>query len=452
MFVCTLAHSLIITDDVEIHDMDKPIPLHQLRRSIQLLKKLLYRACCLDVARSDDDLLRSQSNHFGLSLLSASSRTMRDLYDRSSRRPLCVPKLWIVEDLLDKDIRRCKTASEYEALLTTPVLRVCPFLVSFKMRLKLFERIITTTRIEIQGEYSQNPFLPGLKPGIPVRIRRGRVLEDGLATLNKLGRNLRQRIAVQYVSESGAQETGVDVGGLFKEFWTDLSHIAFDPSYALFRVTEGKFVFGCHAVFVPRHQAHIWCVLAGAGNCLYPNPSSAAAHGSDHVVLFQFLGRILGKALFEGITIHPRFAHFFLSFLRGDYNFLHMLPDLSTLDATLYQNLMFLKNFDGDAEDLCLTFTVADDDFGKNKEVPLIPNGADIPVTNSNKQRYIGESNRLKRTFVGDSSSILSHASCRSSFRTRCKAPCGGQGKRAVRSLHSRTVGCNRSQLVTNLQ
>jgi hypothetical protein len=123
---------------------------------------------------------------------------------------------------------------------------------------------------------------------------------------------------------------------------------------------------------------------------MYPNPSSGAAHGADHRTLFEFLGRILGKALYEGITIHPQFAHFFLSFLRGEYNFLHMLPDLGTMDAQLYNNLMFLKTYDGDAEDLCLTFTVANDDFGGNREVNLIPNGADISVTNLNKQRYIG--------------------------------------------------------------
>ena len=127
-------------------------------------------------------------------------------------------------------------------------------------------------------------------------------------------------------------------------------------------------------------------------NCLYPNPSSYAAHGPDHIVLFEFLGRILGKALFEGITIHPQFAHFFLSFLRGDYNFLHQFSDLSTMDAQLYNNLMFLKTYEGDAEDLCLTFTVANDDFGDNTEIALIPNGAETPVTNSNKHRYIGKS------------------------------------------------------------
>lgn len=105
-------------------------------------------------------------------------------------------------------------------------------------------------------------------------------------------------------------------------------------------------------------------------------------------MLFEFLGRILGKALYEGITIQPQFAHLFLSFLRGDKEFLHLLTDLSTIDLQLYNNLMFLKNYDGDASDLCLTFTVANDDFGVN-EVPLLANGANIEVTNTNKQRYI---------------------------------------------------------------
>lgn len=32
-----------------------------------------------------------------------------------------------------------------------------------------------------------------------------------------------------------------------------------------------------------------------ADNCMYPSPLSKAAHGLDHIVLFEFLGRILGK-------------------------------------------------------------------------------------------------------------------------------------------------------------
>ena len=113
-------------------------------------------------------------------------------------------------------------------------------------------------------------------------------------------------------------------------------------------------------------------------------------------MLFEFLGRILGKALYEGITISPQFSHFFLSFLRGDYNYLHMLPDLSSVDKQLHNNLMFLKTYDGDAEDLCLTFSVAVEEFGGTREIPLIPNGESKEVTNANKQHYIGEFDALK--------------------------------------------------------
>jgi hypothetical protein len=369
LFISALAFMLIVTDDTEMHDMERPLPLHQLRRCIVVLKQILYKASCVDAGSWSEDgskCAAADANYFGFALINSSSKTMWDLYDRSSRRPFCVPKLWIVDGLMDKELKRCKTEQDYVSLLRAPVLRVCPFLVSFKRRLRLFERIVYTHRVHVQGENNQNPFNPNpLKPGIPVRISRGRILEDGLATMNNLGTNMRQRIAILYYNEAGVKEAGIDAGGLFKEFWTDLSAIAFDPNYALFRVTDE--------------------------NCMYPNPSSGAAHGTDHIVLFEFLGRILGKALFEGITIHPQFAHFFLSFLRGDYNYLHMLPDLSTMDAQLYNNLMFLKTYDGDAADLCLTFTVAVDDFGGTREIPLIPNGSDIEVTNSNKHRYIGE-------------------------------------------------------------
>jgi ubiquitin-protein ligase E3 C len=34
---------------------------------------------------------------------------------------------------------------------------------------------------------------------------------------------------VHYLYEAGTEEAGIDVGGLFKEFWTDLCAIAFDP-------------------------------------------------------------------------------------------------------------------------------------------------------------------------------------------------------------------------------
>jgi len=214
MFAVCLSHTLIVTDDVEIHEMEKPMPKHQLRRCILLLRKLLYRACCLDDVH---DATKQggcfDSSHLGLALISSASKLQNDLYSRSSRRLLCVPKLWIEEGLLENDLKRCKTHHDYTLLLSSPVCRICPFLISFKRRLKLFERIVTTNRTDIQGSNEQR----NLKPGIMIKINRGRVLEDGLAHMNKLGRDLRQRLVVSYLSEAGARESGIDVGGLFKE-------------------------------------------------------------------------------------------------------------------------------------------------------------------------------------------------------------------------------------------
>jgi ubiquitin-protein ligase E3 C len=63
------------------------------------------------------------------------------------------------------------------------------------------------------------------------------------------------------------------------------------------------------------------------------------------IIQFNPLGRVLGKALFENITIQPQFAHFFLAFMHGRYNFMNLVNDLRTLDEGLYKNLMFLKPY-----------------------------------------------------------------------------------------------------------
>ena len=52
---------------------------------------------------------------------------------------------------------------------------------------------------------------------------RGRVLEDGLNHLNKLGSNLRRRLIVQYVNAAGAMDAGEFVPFTFNTlFWTTL--------------------------------------------------------------------------------------------------------------------------------------------------------------------------------------------------------------------------------------
>jgi ubiquitin-protein ligase E3 C len=299
MFASCFTHALIIADD-----SDLPLPQHQILRCILLFKRIVFCQCGTQAIKNHVDY---EPSHLGTSTLSMMLRCLRELHDRSSRRPFCTPKLFTMEDLFDKEVQKCKSYEDYKSLLDIPIFRLAPYLVPFKRRLIIFKGLITANRIATQGDPSQND----VRPGIVVNVNRGRVLEDGLATMNKLGRNLRQRIVVRYYNNDGA-EIGFDAGGLFKEFWIDLSNIAFNPNFGLFRMTDGS-----------------------SDHVLYPNPSSKIIHGPDNLELFGFLGRILGKALYEGITIQPRFAHFFLSFLRGDYNYFHMLPDLSTMDSVL---------------------------------------------------------------------------------------------------------------------
>jgi len=70
----------------------------------------------------------------------------------------------------------------------------------------------------------------------------------------------------------------------------------------------------------------------------------------------------------QGILLELPLASFFLKKL------LHMgcdLHDLPSLDAELYKSLLFLRDYDGDTEDLALSFTVTDGALGQNKEVHL---------------------------------------------------------------------------------
>jgi hypothetical protein len=90
---------------------------------------------------------------------------------------------------------------------------------------------------------------------------------------------------------------------------------------------------------------------------------------------YRFIGRILGKALYEGILVEVAFAGFFLAKVRlchliasprgcllcRPYQWLgkqSFLDDLASLDPDLYQGLIFLKHYPGNPEELSLNFTI----------------------------------------------------------------------------------------------
>lgn len=82
-------------------------------------------------------------------------------------------------------------------------------------------------------------------------------------------------------------------------------------------------------------------------------------------------------------------ASFFLSKLLGQKSANVDIDHLQSLDPELYKNLLYLKNYDGDVQDLGLDFTIVSEEIGQAHVEEMKPGGANIPVTNENRIEYI---------------------------------------------------------------
>uniref|UniRef100_A0A8C5H7Y4 Ubiquitin-protein ligase E3B n=1 Tax=Gouania willdenowi TaxID=441366 RepID=A0A8C5H7Y4_GOUWI len=122
---------------------------------------------------------------------------------------------------------------------------------------------------------------------------------------------------------------------------------------------------------------------------LYPSPTSYIHE--NHLQLFEFVGKMLGKAVYEGIVVDVPFASFFLSQVLGHHHssFYSSIDELPSLDSEFYKNLTSIKRYDGDVGDLGLTLSYDEDVMGQLVCHELIPGGKTMPVTNENKISYI---------------------------------------------------------------
>ena len=109
----------------------------------------------------------------------------------------------------------------------------------------------------------------------------------------------------------------------------------------------------------------------------------------DPLPHFEFMGRMLGKAVYDQMLVELPLASFFISKLCGQRPFFN---DLASLDPDVHKNLLFVKTYEGNVEqDLSLDFSIADDSMGAGAKVikDLVPGGRDIAVTNTNRIKYI---------------------------------------------------------------
>jgi ubiquitin-protein ligase E3 C len=231
------------------------------------------------------------------------------------------------------------------------------------------------------------------------KVRREHVLEDAFDQFYSLGESLKEPIQITFVDQFDTPEAGIDGGGVTKEFLTSVTNEAFKE--------------GGLKLFVENDQ-----------HLLYPNPSildqrkallaqSGMIEGSAEwdtqirslLQRYEFMGRIVGKCLYEGILIDVHFAPFFLvkwaltggnGSATNESGYRANINDLRDLDEELYEGLLKLKNYPGNVEDFGLDFTITDSisdptDSGSHETITkeLRANGASIPVTNENRLVYI---------------------------------------------------------------
>ncbi|KAF3836635.1 hypothetical protein F7725_029193, partial [Dissostichus mawsoni] len=174
------------------------------------------------------------------------------------------------------------------------ILTELPFVVPFEERVKIFQRLIYADKRDVQGD---GPF----PDGISVTIRRNYIYEDAYDKLSPEN--------VHLLNAHGLDEAGIDGGGIFREFLNELLKSGFNPNQGFFKTTNEGLL------------------------------------DAD------------GRALYENMLVELPFAGFFLSKLLGTSAEVD-IHHLASLDPEMYRNLLFLKSYEEDVEELGLNFTI----------------------------------------------------------------------------------------------
>jgi len=267
------------------------------------------------------------------------------------------------------------------------VLTACPQVVPFNQRVQMFHSLLEGDKLTTQDDAAaqqsmlRHMLLHGDEPfrhRIHVRVRRDDLFTDSLRQLNTYGKKLREKVQVTMINKHGTEESGIDGGGVFKEFLDDLIRESFFHNTA-----DGSGLFAVSPL-----------------ETLYVNPSAISSKGqgisADLLLQYEFLGRVLGKAVYESILVEPQFSLAFLNLILGKQN---SLDDLKSFDPELSRHLSSLRKMDEEVlASLGLTFEVTSAyttrghsvlSTSGTSSVPLLPRGESITVTKSNVIQYV---------------------------------------------------------------
>ncbi|GBG29066.1 E3 ubiquitin-protein ligase RSP5 [Hondaea fermentalgiana] len=216
-----------------------------------------------------------------------------------------------------------------------------------KKRFRLLHHL-HKTRKEQAAAANENPLA-----AFRLSIRRDHLVADSLVRLERFGiEALQSKLQVVFEGESG-----IDSGGLSKDWFLAFSNAMLQPDYCLFTRTErGEYELDPRGKLVPEAPRYI-----------------------------RIFGAVCGKALFDQQLVN---APLCTALLRRAVGSRPSLDDLREKDPVLARSLEWM--LENDIQDIIEeTFTVTSELFGAYQEVELIPGGAAIPVSNDNKIEYV---------------------------------------------------------------
>eukprot|EP01087_Luapelamoeba_hula_P017100 TRINITY_DN5363_c0_g1_i2.p1 TRINITY_DN5363_c0_g1~~TRINITY_DN5363_c0_g1_i2.p1 ORF type:complete len:863 (-),score=106.25 TRINITY_DN5363_c0_g1_i2:130-2718(-) len=345
---CVCYSNLLVSLDDDEFFKHKPFTIDEVKSISLALKRIVFRMYWVKGNR--DELPVYQDPILRKSITSV----LHQLYDRNSRHQYCLGHHWETDEIM-RNSNQFMLEVQVQEKRALRILKHIPFVVPCDMRVRIFQTLVEQDK-ELYEEYR------GWSGSTHISIRRAHVLEDGFSSLNnRTPEEIKGSIKVSFINSEGLEEAGVDGGGVFKEFVTELSKKAFTAELGLFRETQDRL--------------------------LYPNPLSEYV-AADHLAQFEFIGRVLGKAMYENILIDVPFANFFLAKLLRKHNYYN---DLVFLDPDLHKHMLVLKNYSPERveDDLALNFVIAEDRFGEIVDKELVPGGKDIYVTAQNRLKYI---------------------------------------------------------------
>jgi E3 ubiquitin-protein ligase HUWE1 len=193
-------------------------------------------------------------------------------------------------------------------------------------------------------------------PPLQLSVRRDQVFHDSFKSLYfQTGDQMKYgKLSIRFHGEEG-----VDAGGVTREWFQVLSRQMFDPGYAL---------------FIP---------VSSDRTTFHPNQLSSI--NEEHLMFFKFIGRIIGKALYEGRVLDCHFSRAVYKRILGKAV---SVKDMESLDPDYYKSLVWM--LENDITDIITeTFSVDNDKFGVVETIDFIPNGRNIAVTEENKHEYV---------------------------------------------------------------